>query len=69
LERVELVGIFRSDKLGAGKKNMTLRFHYRALEKTLSQEEVDSQHKSVLAAVCEKLGAALLDANQIITAR
>jgi phenylalanyl-tRNA synthetase beta chain len=48
LEKVFLIGIYRSDKLGKGNKNVTLRFVYRDNEKTISQEVVEAEHKRIL---------------------
>jgi len=48
LENVSLLDIYRSDKLGQGMKNATLRFMYRDWEKTISQEQVDAEHASIL---------------------
>lgn len=45
LEKVSLVGIYRSEKLGKDLKNMTLRFTYRDLTKTISQADVDAEHE------------------------
>lgn len=44
LEKVSLIDIYRSDKLGKGLKNMTLRFTYRDRDKTILQEDVDAEH-------------------------
>jgi phenylalanyl-tRNA synthetase beta chain len=43
LEKYLLLAIFRSEKLGAAKKNVTLRFSFRSPERTLQQEEVDRE--------------------------
>jgi phenylalanyl-tRNA synthetase beta chain len=43
LESVALIAIFRHEKLGADRKNVTLRFVFRDLAKTISQEEVDRE--------------------------
>lgn len=48
LEKVTLQDIYRSDKLGKGLKNVTLRFFYRDLVKTISQEKVDGEHRRIL---------------------
>lgn len=47
LEKVILIDIYRSEKLGKGLKNMTLRFIYRDNEKTVSQENVDAEHSTI----------------------
>lgn len=48
LEEVSLKDVFRSEKLGKDKKNMTLHFVYRHAEKTISQEEVDQEHLRII---------------------
>lgn len=48
LENVSLLDIYRSDKLGKGLKNVTLRFFYRDRTKTISQEKVDGEHGRIL---------------------
>jgi phenylalanyl-tRNA synthetase beta chain len=59
LEQVTLLGVYRSDKLGAGLKNVTFRFSYRDNAKTVLQEEVDSKHMRLIAKVTSGLGAAV----------
>ncbi|MEI8365803.1 MAG: phenylalanine--tRNA ligase subunit beta [Parachlamydiaceae bacterium] len=51
LENVSLLDIYRSDKLGAGLKNVTLRFLYRDREKTIAQEKVDAEHARIMQSV------------------
>lgn len=53
LETVSLLDIYRSNKLGADKKNVTLRFVYRHAKKTLSQEAVDREHARIVEKVQE----------------
>jgi phenylalanyl-tRNA synthetase beta chain len=48
LESVSLQDIYRSDKLGKGLKNVTLRFFYRDRTKTIAQEKVDSEHQRIV---------------------
>lgn len=47
LEEVDLIDIYRSEKLGQDWKNVTLRFQYRDRTKTLAQETVDSEHAKI----------------------
>ncbi len=47
LENVSLIDIYRGDNIGAGKKNVTLRFIYRNVKKTVSQEAVDAEHTRI----------------------
>lgn len=56
LEAVTLVDVFRSDKLGAHKKNVTLHFVYRDLKKTVEQLEVDTEHARIIAQAEQMLG-------------
>lgn len=55
LDTVSLLDVYSSEKLGKGLKNLTLRFVYRDLERTLSQEEVDNEHQNLVAGVAKKL--------------
>lgn len=55
LKKIGLLDIYRSDKLGAGLKNVTLRFIYRDDQKTLSQDEVDKEHANVIEETLKKL--------------
>jgi phenylalanyl-tRNA synthetase beta chain len=48
-------GIYRSEKLGPDKKNITLRFTYRSDKKTLEQEAVDKEFQQLTAAVSQAL--------------
>jgi phenylalanyl-tRNA synthetase beta chain len=47
LQKIELIGLYKSEKLGAHKKNATFRFFYRSPEKTLSYEEVEKEHARI----------------------
>lgn len=49
LEDVSLVTIYESEKLGADQHNLTLRFVYRDKQKTVSQQEVDTEHARLVA--------------------
>lgn len=51
LEAVSLLDIYRSDKLGAGQKNVTLRFVYRDNAKTVEQEAVEAEHQRLTSTV------------------
>lgn len=55
LKKVSLLDIYRSDKLGNDKKNITLRFYYRDDDKTIAQEAVDKEHARVLSMTQTKL--------------
>ena len=47
LESVSLVTIFRHEKIGKDRKNVTLHFVFRDKSKTISQEEVDLAHAQI----------------------
>lgn len=47
LEKITLIDLFRSDKLGIDKKNATIRFVYRDNEKTIEQSIVDQEHAKI----------------------
>jgi len=47
LEDVQLLYIYRSDKVGEQQKNVTFRFVYRDKERTISQETVDREHARI----------------------
>jgi len=51
LENVTLLDIYRSEKLGAGLKNVTFRFFYRDNEKTIAQEIVDAEHAHIVQSI------------------
>jgi phenylalanyl-tRNA synthetase beta chain len=56
LSKIELIGIWRHlEKLGEGMKNMTLRFHYQSLNKTLTQQEVERAHNYIKEHVIQHL--------------
>ncbi len=62
LEQVSLTALYRSEKLGAGVKNVTFRFFYRDRDKTVQQEEVEVKHGRLVSKVMEGLGAAVRQA-------
>lgn len=55
LEKVSLQDIYRSDKLGKGLKNVTLRFFYRDQSKTVAQEKVDGEHARIVENVLKSM--------------
>jgi len=54
LEKVTVRDIYRSDKLGKGLKNVTIRFVYRDKSKTIEQGTVDVEHARMLASIAPK---------------
>lgn len=59
LEKVSLLDIYQNEKLGTEYQNMTLRFIYRDLSKTVAQEVVEEEHCRLTTAVLNKLGASI----------
>ncbi len=55
LERVELLDLYKSEKIGKDRKNVTLRFFYRDKDKTMEFEEVEREHARILSEVAQKL--------------
>ncbi|MEM7810768.1 MAG: phenylalanine--tRNA ligase subunit beta, partial [Planctomycetota bacterium] len=58
-ESVAFVDQFRGSQLGAGKKSYVLRLSFRAADRTLTGEKVDTAVRPVIAA-CEKSCGATL---------
>ena len=48
LETFSVKDLFRSDRLGADKKNVTFHFIYRDKEKTLEQPVVEAEHEKIV---------------------
>jgi len=48
LESIELIDIYQTDEMKNLKKNVTFRFIYRGINKTLQYEEVEKAHQNVL---------------------
>ena len=55
LETVFLKDSFESEKIGAGKKNLTYELVYRHAERTLTDDEVNERHAKVKASLREHL--------------
>lgn len=51
LESVTLLDLYKSEQIGKDKKNATFRFLYRDRARTLSFEEVETEHARILATV------------------
>ncbi len=56
LKNVELLAIYRSERVGSGKKNVTYRFSYRDDRKTVSVEAVEKEHTRMMDSVKKTLG-------------
>lgn len=56
---VALVDVYEGANVPEGKRSVTLRFEYRADDRTLRDEEVDEMHARVVAALEKEFGATL----------
>jgi phenylalanyl-tRNA synthetase beta chain len=56
VEEVVLKSIFRHERLGEDKKNVTLRITFRELSRTLTQGEVDEAFSAIVREVSKSLG-------------
>lgn len=54
LVKLSLLDIYSNEKLGEKHHNVTLRFSYRDSKRTLSQQEVESEHERIVSAAKEK---------------
>lgn len=59
LQSVSLLDVYLDEKLGSSQKNVTLRFEYRAFNKTLSDTQVDQIHQKVVSHTKEALNKIL----------
>jgi phenylalanyl-tRNA synthetase beta chain len=55
LEKLTLADLWRGERLGAGRKNLTFNFLYRDPNRTLSVEEIENEHARITQGVLEKL--------------
>lgn len=60
LEKVFLLDLFESEKIGIDRKNATWRFIYRDTKKTIESETVETIHTDLLQKVAQKLGNCIL---------
>ncbi len=54
---VMFVGVYEGEGIPEGKRSVTLRFEYRAADRTLRDEEVDELHRSLVKVLQEKFAA------------
>lgn len=59
LEGIQLLAIYRSEKLPSGYQNVTLRFVYRDPTKTIAQETVDAEHQGLIGKVIQAMGESI----------
>jgi len=65
LETLSLHGeVYRSERIGSGRKNLVLRLVFRSSERTLKAEDVDAQVRRVLMALEQNCGARLRTAEE-----
>lgn len=55
LQYIELLDLYKSEKIGKDRKNVTLRFYYRDKDKTMEFEEVEKEHARIVSMVAQKL--------------
>jgi len=49
VESVDLLDVFKNDKIESGKKSITLRVTYRAEDRTLALDEAAKSHEKLVA--------------------
>jgi phenylalanyl-tRNA synthetase beta chain len=59
LEGVHLFDVFRSDSLGEGRRSLAFSLQFRAIDRTLTDEEVAQLRGRAIAAVVREHGAEL----------
>ena len=59
VERAEILDLYRSPKLGEGKKSVTVTVTLSALDRTLTDEEAGEVREAIIQHVGERLGAEL----------
>lgn len=57
LQEIHLFDVFRSEKLGAGKKSFAISLAFNNPEKTLTDEEIDMDVQRIIAAIETKTGS------------
>lgn len=60
LDKVFLLDVFESEKLGLDRKNITWRFTYKDTEKTIDAQTVERVHTTLLQKVAQKLENCIL---------
>ena len=59
LKNVKLFDVYRGEQVAEGKKSVAFSLTYRHDDRTLTDEEVDSAHKTIVEALKEKIGAVI----------
>jgi len=57
LEKVFLLDLYKSDKIGKDRKNATFRLVYRDPKKTVAFEEVEKQHTKITEDIAKKFAS------------
>lgn len=57
VQSVDLLDVFKNDKIESGKKSITLRATYRAIDRTLSLEEAMKLHEKLAGQLAKAYGA------------
>lgn len=55
LEKLSLIDLYKSEKIGKDRKNVTFRFTYRDLSKTIEFQEVEKEHLRLTECIQEEL--------------
>lgn len=63
LKEVTLMNIYRSESVGAARKNVTLRFVYRNDKKTISFEATEIEHAKITSDVLKKMKNLIIQPN------
>jgi phenylalanyl-tRNA synthetase beta chain len=59
IEEIELFDLYRGKPIAEGKKNLGLRIHFRSSEKTLSDDDINEIHETLLHRVLKKFRGTL----------
>ncbi|MFA5583532.1 MAG: phenylalanine--tRNA ligase subunit beta [Bacteriovoracaceae bacterium] len=59
LKKVIVLDVFRGKSLGEGKKSVTLRFYYQSDERTLVEQEIDTEQEKAISKITNSLGGIL----------
>ena len=57
LTGLELLEVYQGEEIPAGHRGLTLRFSYRAADRTLTADEIDAAHQAIADALVAELGA------------
>lgn len=59
LEDVAIFDLYQGDRLPEGTKSIALRMRYRAVDRTMTDEEVQAVHQKVVTCITNKLGVSI----------